>query len=83
MVTAEMPSHWYEDYERGRPGYPDRVSRCTSHAIRCQWRRLRLPGGADQRGQFDDRAIAMALDPIAGFQSVAGAAFPAISPPRS
>jgi SAM-dependent methyltransferase len=21
-----MPSHWYEDYQRGRPGYPDQVT---------------------------------------------------------
>ena len=26
MVTDDMPWHWYEDYERGRPGYPDRVA---------------------------------------------------------
>lgn len=25
MVTDDMPRHWYEDYERGRPGYPDQV----------------------------------------------------------
>jgi SAM-dependent methyltransferase len=25
MVKDDMPWHWYEDYERGRPGYPDRV----------------------------------------------------------
>lgn len=26
MVTDEMPSRWYEDYERGRPGYPEQVA---------------------------------------------------------
>ena len=25
MVTDDLPLHWYEDYERGRPGYPDQV----------------------------------------------------------
>jgi ubiquinone/menaquinone biosynthesis C-methylase UbiE len=25
MVTGEMPGRWYENYERGRPGYPDQV----------------------------------------------------------
>jgi SAM-dependent methyltransferase len=25
MATDEMPRHWYEDYERGRPGYPAQV----------------------------------------------------------
>jgi SAM-dependent methyltransferase len=25
MATDEMPRHWYEDYERGRPGYPEQV----------------------------------------------------------
>ncbi|MEV6285942.1 class I SAM-dependent methyltransferase [Kribbella sp. NPDC051770] len=25
MVTDDMPGHWYEDYERGRPGYPAQV----------------------------------------------------------
>lgn len=25
MATDEMPRHWYENYERGRPGYPDAV----------------------------------------------------------
>jgi SAM-dependent methyltransferase len=25
MVTGDMPRHWYEDYERGRPRYPDQV----------------------------------------------------------
>ncbi|WP_109505688.1 class I SAM-dependent methyltransferase [Nocardioides speluncae] len=25
MVTGDMPHRWYEDYERGRPGYPDQV----------------------------------------------------------
>lgn len=25
MAIAEMPRHWYEDYERGRPGYPEQV----------------------------------------------------------
>src|SRR4051794_9343672 len=23
MATDDMPRHWYEDYERGRPGYPE------------------------------------------------------------
>ena len=26
MDTDGMPWHWYEDYERGRPGYPDQVA---------------------------------------------------------
>ncbi len=26
MVTEAMPMHWYEDYERGRPGYPDHAT---------------------------------------------------------
>src|SRR5918997_3642926 len=26
MVTDDMPLDWYEDYERGRPGYPDQVA---------------------------------------------------------
>ena len=26
MVTGDMPLHWYEDYVRGRPGYPDHVA---------------------------------------------------------
>ena len=26
MVTDDMPLHWYEAYERGRPGYPDHVT---------------------------------------------------------
>ena len=26
MVTDHMPWHWYEDYEHGRPGYPDHVT---------------------------------------------------------
>lgn len=25
MSTDEMPSHWYDAYERGRPGYPEAV----------------------------------------------------------
>jgi SAM-dependent methyltransferase len=25
MATDKMPRHWYEDYERGRPGYPEQV----------------------------------------------------------
>jgi SAM-dependent methyltransferase len=25
MATDDMPNHWYEDYERGRPGYPAQV----------------------------------------------------------
>lgn len=25
MATDDMPVHWYDDYERGRPGYPDSV----------------------------------------------------------
>lgn len=25
MAKDDMPGHWYEDYERGRPGYPDQV----------------------------------------------------------
>jgi SAM-dependent methyltransferase len=25
MATDEMPRHWYVDYERGRPGYPQEV----------------------------------------------------------
>jgi hypothetical protein len=25
MATDDMPSSWYDDYERGRPGYPAHV----------------------------------------------------------
>jgi len=25
MATDEMPNQWYEDYQRGRPGYPEAV----------------------------------------------------------
>ena len=26
MAADDMPLHWYDDYERGRPGYPDDVA---------------------------------------------------------
>jgi hypothetical protein len=26
MVTDDMPWHWYDNYQRGRPGYPDGVT---------------------------------------------------------
>ena len=26
MVTDDMPVHWYQEYERGRPGYPRQVA---------------------------------------------------------
>ncbi|MDX6261236.1 MAG: hypothetical protein QOH84_2924, partial [Kribbellaceae bacterium] len=25
MATDDMPRRWYQDYERGRPGYPEQV----------------------------------------------------------
>ena len=70
MVTAEMPSYWYEDYERGRPGYPDRVADIAGLPSSATVLELAAGTGKLTRLLVSRFARVVAVEPDAGMRRV-------------
>ena len=68
MATDDMPRHWYEDYERGRPGYPEQVVDLAELAPSATALELAAGMGKFTRQLVSRIAHVMAVEPDPGMR---------------
>lgn len=77
MVRGDMPLQWYDDYERGRPGYPQHVTDIAG--VPSSATVLELAAGTGKLTRLLDSKFArvVAVEPDADMRRLLGAACPA------
>jgi len=78
MVTDDMPRHWYEDYERGRPGYPDQVVDLAELAPSATVLELAAGTGKFTRQLVSRIAHVVAVEPDTGMRRLLVAGCPGV-----
>lgn len=78
MATDDMPTHWYEDYERGRPAYPDQVVDLAELARSATALELAAGTGKLTRQLVSRIAHVVAVEPDPGMRRKLGVACPGV-----
>lgn len=78
VVTDDMPGHWYEDYERGRPGYPDQVVDLAELAPSATVLELAAGTGKFTRQLVSRIAHVVAVEPDTGMRRLLVAGCPGV-----
>ena len=79
MATGDMPRRWYDDYERGRPGYPDQVIDLAQLAPAATVLELAAGTGKLTRQLVSRVARVVAVEPDAGMRRLLSARCPDVT----